>query len=208
MAIQHRALVALSIAFTASIVAFADFAPGIPQVRYLIVGRLILAFLLPVAATVIWWLFVALHRSARQPVAGSISASERIGPVTVLFLSAFHVTMLVALIGPHLWLGRVLGLMVGVFFIATGNELPRLRPNPAWRIGTSQTVAHNDLWRRVHRLGGYIRVTMGIGLCVAALSSVHRFEPLIVIAVCLETAIYLGASIFFARHRPLQSVQY
>lgn len=71
MAIEHRALYALSIAFIASIVAFPDFPPGIPHVRYVSIGRLSVAFLLPITATVIWWLLATLHRSAVRQFPGS-----------------------------------------------------------------------------------------------------------------------------------------
>ena len=86
MAIQHRALVALSIAFIASIVAFAAFPPDIPRVRYVFIGQLFLAFLLPITATVIWWLLGTLHRSAVRHVPGSLASRAHRpgnGPVPV-----------------------------------------------------------------------------------------------------------------------------
>ena len=43
-AIEHRALFALSAALTASIVAYPDFPPDVPRVRYVFIGRAILAF--------------------------------------------------------------------------------------------------------------------------------------------------------------------
>lgn len=199
MAVEHRALVALSIAFTASIVAYHDFPPDVPHVRNVLVGRLFLAFLLPITAAVIWWLLARLHRSAARHVAGPHSSAERIGPTTVVFLSAFHVTMLVAFMSAQPWLGRVLGLMVGVFLIATGNQLPRLRPNLLWGIRTPQTLGSDDVWRRVHRLGGYIRVVMGTVVCVAALSGMRGVTHLIVLAVCLETAVCVGAGTCWKR---------
>ena len=45
--------------------------------------------------------------------------------------------------------------------MATGNTLPRVRPNLTWGIRTHQTLQNQDLWRRVHRLTGYIRVLTG-----------------------------------------------
>ncbi len=201
MAIEHRALFALSIAFTASIVAFPDFPPDIPPVRNVFVGRLILAFLLPLTAGAIWWLLGKLHRGAIQQLSQSNSRSERVGPATALFLSAFHVTMLIALIGGQLWLGRILGLMVGVFLIATGNELPRLRPNLVWGIRTPQTLGNDDVWKRVHRLGGHIRVVMGLVVCVAALSGTQELTHVILVAVGLETVVCIGAGMFFSRHK-------
>ena len=115
---------------------------------------------------------------------GRAALRTTLGAATALFLSAFHVTTLAGFLGGQPWPGRILGAMVGVFLIATGNQLPRLRPNPVWGIRTRQTLSSDDLWRRVHRLGGYIRVLMGLGLCAAALTGMRGFAPLIVVAVC------------------------
>ena len=194
MAIEHRARVALSIAFIASIAAYPNFAPDIFEPMFV-------AFLLPITAAVIWWLLGRLHGSAVRDAPGSHSRADRMGPATVLFLSAFHVTMLIALLGAHLWLGRILGLIVGVFLMATGNELPRRRQNPFRGYPTPQTLASDDVWRRVHRLSGYVRVVMGIAVCVASLWGVRGFAQLIVVSVLVETVVYLGAAALVSRQK-------
>ena len=59
MAIEHRAIFALSIAFTASIVAFPDLPPDIPPRAGFdgpFVGAPFVAFFLPIAAVVMWWI--------------------------------------------------------------------------------------------------------------------------------------------------------
>ena len=168
MAIEHRAIFALSIAFTASIVAFPDLPPDIPPRAGFdgpFVGAPFVALFLPIAAVVTWW--IVDNTSGRQ-ARGAASETSSAGAATALFLSAFHVTMLIAFIGGQPWLGRVLGAMVGAFLIATGNVLPRVRPNRTWGIRTSQTLQSDGAWRRVHRLTGYIRVAMGLLVCVAA----------------------------------------
>ena len=123
------------------------------------------------------------------------------GAATVLFLSAFHVTMLIALLGAHLWLGRILGLIVGAFLIATGNELPRLRSNPFREYRTPETPGSDDIWRRVHRLRGYVRVAMGSAVCVASVSGLPGFAQLIPLAVSVETVVYAGAAALFLRQK-------
>jgi CubicO group peptidase (beta-lactamase class C family) len=199
MAIQRRALFALSIAFTASIVAYPDLPPDIPPQagrHGAFIGAPFVAFLLPVTALVIWWIVASLSRQSP----GTASHSTSAGAVTALFLSAFHVTTLIAFIGGQLWLGRILGIMVGLFLMTTGNDLPRLRPNLAWGIRTRETLGSDQLWRRVHRLGGYIRVVMGVAVCLAALSG-RGLTELIVLAVSLETLVCIGAAAFFSRQK-------
>jgi uncharacterized membrane protein len=195
MANEHRAVFALSIAYTASIAAYPNFPPDI-------FDRMFVAFLLPITATVIWWLLGRLHSSAVQHGQGSLSCSAHMGPATVLFLSAFHITMLIALIGAHLWIGRILGLIVGVFLIATGNELPRVRSNPFRGSRAPQTLGNDDVWKRVHRLRGYVRVIMGSAVCGASLAGLRGFSTLIVVAVSVEIVACLGAATLFSRQKP------
>jgi uncharacterized membrane protein len=109
--------------------------------------------------------------------------------------------MLIAFIGNQPWLVRVLGILVGVFLIATGNDLPRVRPNLAWGVRMRQTLASDSLWRRVHRLGGFIRVTMGIVVCIVSLSDARGLPAAIVLAVCIETVACVGAGVLLARQR-------
>ena len=59
MAIERRAVFALSIAFTAAIVAYPDLPRDIPPRAGLegpFIGAPFVAFLLPTAAIVIWWI--------------------------------------------------------------------------------------------------------------------------------------------------------
>ena len=109
--------------------------------------------------------------------------------------------MLMAFIGGQPWLVRMLGVLVGVFLIATGNDLPRVRPNLAWGFRMRQTLASDSLWRRVHRLGGFVRVTMGIAVGAVSLSGSDAVPEVIVLAVCIEAAVCTGASVLFARQR-------
>jgi hypothetical protein len=107
MAIEHRALFALSIAFTASIVVYPDLPRDMPPRAGhdgAFVGGPLVAFLLPCTAAVIWWLFARLERGL-----SAASPRRRMAAATALFLSAFHVTTLIALIGAHLWLAACSG---------------------------------------------------------------------------------------------------
>lgn len=201
-AIQQRALFALSIAFTASIVAYPDLPADIPPQAGrdgTFIGAPLVAFLLPVTALAIWWIVASLSRRSPNAAARANSA----GAATALFLSAFHVTTLIAFIGGQPWLGRILGVMVGLFLMATGNDLPRVRRNLAWGFRTRETLGSDELWRRVHRLGGYIRVAMGIAVCVAALSGAPVLAQVILLAVSFETMACIGAAAFLSRRKNL-----
>ena len=200
MAIERRALIGLIVAFTASIVAFPMLPPDIPpQVGRdgVFIGAPFVAFLLPVAAMAVWWIVANL---SRHPPRATLRPTNA-GAATALFLSAFHVTMLMAFIGGQPWLVRMLGVLVGVFMIATGNDLPRVRPNLAWGVRMRQTLTSDRLWRRVHRLAGFIRVAMGIVVCAVSLSGAPGVTNVIVLAVCIETVACVGACVLLGRRQ-------
>jgi hypothetical protein len=188
MAIDHLARAAVAFAFVATLVAYPYARPEMPP---------LVAFALPLTATAIWWLLAQLSQHSTPRA----RRAERAGAMTALFLSAFHLTMLAAFIGAQFWLGRILGLIVGVFLILTGNELPRLRPNLVWGIRTPQTLASEDVWKRVHRLGGYVRVVMGTGVSAASVTGVEWFAQLIPLALCVETVLCFGAGMIYSRQR-------
>jgi CubicO group peptidase (beta-lactamase class C family) len=199
MAIERRALFALSIAFTASIVAYPDLPPEIPPragIDGAFIGAPFVAFLLPITSIAIWWILATLCR--RAP--GTMTRSMNAGAATAIFLSAFHVIMLIGFIGGRPWLGRILGIVVGVFLIVTGNDLPRLRPGFLWGVRTSETP-FSDLQRRVRRLGGYIRVIMGLAICGVGLVGAPWLTQVIVLAVGVESVARLGATLILSRQK-------
>jgi hypothetical protein len=201
MAIERRAIFALSLAFTAAIVAYPDLPPDIPPRagrEGAFIGAPFVAFLLLIAAIIIWWILASLSRHA---AAGATLSSTNPGAAIALFLSAFHVIMLIGFIGGHLWLGRVLGLLVGVFLIVTGNELPRVHQRFLWWGHTGQTRVSNHLRRRVQRLSGHIRVMMGLAVCAAGLLGTPHLTQVIILAVTVELVACIGAALFFSRQK-------
>lgn len=165
-AFQRPALYALSIAFTASIVSYPDLPRDIPPLSYVdgeqvFWGGPFLAFFLPIASIVIWWLLDRLDSHSRE----STRSIESAGAKTALFLAAFHMTMLIGLIGSQVWLTRVLGLMIGMFMIVSRD--------------------------RMQRLSGYIRGMAGIAICIASLFGLG-IARIIVVAAFLEAAVYVA----------------
>jgi CubicO group peptidase (beta-lactamase class C family) len=187
MAPERLAIFALSVAFTASVVLYPDLPPDIPPQAGRhgpFVGAPFVAFFLPATAIVLWWLIAALSR--RSPTVDP--RGVRAGAGAAFLLCAFHVTMLTAFIGEQPWLVRVLGVVIGAFLIATGNDLPRARPAMRWGVRGAETLETENpvLSRDRQRAAGYVRVLMGLVLCAAAVLGVRRFHWLIFAAVCIE----------------------
>lgn len=216
MAIEHRARVALIFAFVASIVAYARLPTEIPPLwpvgnEYVFIGTPFVAFLLPITATVLWWLVARLSHTSSNGM-----SVPPIGPITALFVSAFHIAMVLTLISRlggfrqivplSEWPVRVLGVTVGVFLVVTGNQLPRLRRNLVWGIRTPQTLASDTVWRKVHRLGGYIQVAIGFSICIASLLDLRTLPQIIVVAIGMEVLVCVTAGVILSRQHSQPSV--
>jgi hypothetical protein len=191
MAIGYIARAALAIAVAATIAVYPYARPEMPP---------FVAFGLPCTAAVIWWLFARLNGD-RGPNARRI---ENAGAMTALFLAIFHLTMLAAFISRTFWLGRWLGLIVGVFLIVTGNELPRFHRNLVWGVRTPHTLRSDAVWKRVHRLAGYVQVAIGGGVAAASLGTESGSPELIPLALGVEAILCCAAGLLFSRSdRPL-----
>lgn len=140
-------------------------------------SRAFIAFLLPTAAAAIYVLMRLLD--ARDPVRtgnGAFTVTLRsIVFWVVLFISALHATILLALLGRGVFartgplVPRLTPVALGVLLIAVGNLLPRVKPNIAFGIRTARTLRHRNTWLHMHRFAGYVAVGLGFGIVIVAL---------------------------------------
>ena len=90
--------------------------------------------------------------------------------VVVLVLGV-HAGMMAAVLG-HLTLApRIIAVVMGISLIATGNVIPRLRPNLVAGVRTRRTLTDPRLWRSTHRLLGVAFVIAGILTVVVGLAA-------------------------------------
>jgi uncharacterized membrane protein len=136
-----------------------------------------IAFALPTAATVTYlilrnlWTEVTVDRPV-DPGGLSETIHRAIAVRVVLFVAAIHVLVLLNVGGVlwiRAWTPRLVLVLFGGVCIAVGNLLPRTRPNLALGIRTARTLSDRQLWSRVHRICGYVAVTLGTVIVVAGL---------------------------------------
>jgi uncharacterized membrane protein len=129
------------------------------------------ASLLPATAVIVYALLRTMGaRSAPRHVQGPIAL---IGCHVVAFIIGLHVLTVCNLAGvawAHAMGPRAAVVLLGAAIVAIGNLLPRLRPNLAFGIRTTQSLSDTRLWSRVHRLAGRGAVALGVVICVAGLS--------------------------------------
>ena len=77
---------------------------------------------------------------------------------------------------PSLSSFRFMPAALGLLFIFIGNLMPKLRPNRWVGIRVSWTMTNEEVWRRTHRLAGYLMVFAGIFMIVGSLSAPNRYQ--------------------------------
>ena len=65
--------------------------------------------------------------------------------------------------------GLICCLLVGLLFIALGNQLPRQMQNHVFGIRTRLTLSDEDVWRASHRFGGWVMTLGGVVVILCAL---------------------------------------
>ena len=136
--------------------------------------RILVLFMFPLTATVIWALVHSLQRR-RLPDQENGLADGAIRDIlfwVVLFLIGIH-TLLVGVLFSVTWIEpwaqRGVVVLAGVALIAVGNILPRTRPNIALGMRTTRTLTDRQLWMLTHRTMGYAAVMVGVVTIVAGL---------------------------------------
>jgi uncharacterized membrane protein len=138
-------------------------------------GRPLIAFILPLAAVVIYVVLELLSSRSATNGAGR-KALRSIVFVCVAFVGALHVALLTGLVA-HIrhdtavvaLVTRGVPVLLGAAFVLVGNQMPRLRPNLAVGIRTRRALQSSAVWARVNRLTGYVAVALGLAIVGCAL---------------------------------------
>ena len=86
--------------------------------------------------------------------------------------------------------GLICCLLVGLLFIALGNQLPRQMQNHVFGIRTKLTLSDEDVWRASHRFGGWVMTLGGVVVILAALLQWWWMALAVFVVVFAATLIY------------------
>ena len=202
-----RHLIVLMVGFFASLIVSSTFVgPSLPYEGQPIVQRILIVFLLPTTATVIYFVVRSLQRR-QWLVADAMTPDPAVESIVfwiLLFLIGVHLMVLTVVGGVRSvqpWASRGVVMLGGLTLVAVGNLLPRTRPNVAIGIRTPRALADRRLWMPLHRVGGYICVGVGI---VTLLTPVFLSGP--TVAALSGAASVAGALIMCGYYRKLAHV--
>jgi len=130
------------------------------------------------------WLFLAMALPAVAPLLVVLAArldphrgSHEVHARTFGFLlaSLFVLFLVIAWISILYPLGLLGGdpgtpifLLIGASFVAMGNVIPRLQHNFTMGIRLPWTIASEKVWKKTHRVGGFLMVAAGAAILIAA----------------------------------------
>jgi uncharacterized membrane protein len=109
--------------------------------------------------------------------------------VTIVFLTAVHIVVIGTALGWPVDVPKVIGVGMGLLFMALGNEMGRLRPNWFAGIRTPWTLSDPENWRRTHRFGGKVFFVAGLLIAVANLLLPVTASAFVILAGALGAAV-------------------
>ena len=120
----------------------------------------------------------------------------------LIFMGVMHLAVLGNAIGAPISVQRVMPVAVGFLFVVVGNYLSRVQPN--WFIGirTPWTLSSDTVWRKTHRLGGWVFVIAGVLFMASALvPGMRAAVPLAVVVIALVLTPVLYSLYLWMRER-------
>lgn len=82
----------------------------------------------------------------------------------------------------------VIPIIIGLFFVAIGNYMPKCKQNYTIGIKLPWTLNNEENWNKTHRLGGWLMIIGGIGMIIAGfLNVIWLFIPIALIVTIIPT---------------------
>jgi uncharacterized membrane protein len=150
--------------------------------------RFTAALLMPAVMAGLWLALWGLPRIS--PQGWRVEPFAHIWNRLQVAILGFMLLMHVALLGHAMewWgadMGRLVLIGVGLLFVTLGNYLGKTTRNFFLGIRTPWTLASDEVWRRTHRLGGWMMVGAGIALIVMGFAGASEAALLVVLAAAV-----------------------
>lgn len=122
------------------------------------------------------------------------------------FLALMHVVTIGYNLGWPIEISTVVVAGVGLLFAAIGNMMTRMRPNWFMGIRTPWTLSDDAIWRKTHRVGGYLFTAAGLVMVFAALLKLPGLIFVVIAAVTVAAIVPIAYSYILWRRNQEQAV--
>lgn len=126
-----------------------------------------------------------------------VDAYWTMGNCLGLFFGVLHLAVLTSAIGYPIEISRVAAAGIGLQMIISGNYIGRVRPNWFLGIRTPWTLSNAEVWRRTHRLTGWMFVMAGVAMAATALVAGHLVPYVVIGGVLTAVLVPFAASFVF-----------
>lgn len=113
----------------------------------------------------------------------SMKAYKVIVGLLMVLMFVIHASTIINALGVSFNLDRVVFLAVGVLFIGIGNVMGKIRSNFFMGIRTPWTLSSELSWRKTHRLGGWLFVSMGLIVIAAGFVQQKLFSIVMLVGI-------------------------
>ena len=163
-----------------------------------------IVFLMPVIAIFTYLLLLAVpYIDPKRKTSSSQKALRVFRLVTPLLMLAIFAIIAAKWLGYDFHIGRPITLTLIILFFIIGNYLITVKPNYFIGIRTPWTLESEDIWRKTHRLGGWLWVVSSILMLIAwFFVAPERMVTLFVGATIIMSLIPIGYSFYlYAKDR-------
>ncbi|MFP4016077.1 MAG: SdpI family protein [Halanaerobiales bacterium] len=89
--------------------------------------------------------------------------------IMIVFIAVLHFVVISAALGYNLDIGRIIVLVLAIFYLVFGNYMPRIRHNYFLGIKSPWTLDSEKVWRKTHRFTGKLFLASGIIMLISVL---------------------------------------
>jgi len=126
---------------------------------------------------------------------------DKIQTAVIILMIAVNWICLASVRYPQKDVSVWISVAIGVVFIIIGNYLPKVKPNYFLGIRTPWTLSSDVVWRKTHRLGGYLFILIGCVIMSTAVVNESWYAYVVgSILVIGVTAIYGYSYLIYRRN--------
>lgn len=148
-------------------------------------GKPFAVFGIPLFCLVLLW--VAAFITSRDPLRQNVS--PKIIGLTYWIVPAVSLVCAAVIypynLGLRMDISFMMGILLGIMFVAVGNYLPKTRQNLTIGIKVPWTLANEKNWNLTHRFGGYLWIGGGVAMIILTLTGGMKSSALISIPIIL-----------------------
>ena len=125
--------------------------------------------------------------------------------LVLVFLALMHVLTVGYNIGWPIDISTVVVAAVGLLLALIGNMMTRMRPNWFMGIRTPWTLSDDTIWRKTHRLGGYLFTAAGLVMVLAALLKLPGLFAVVMVSIGVAAIVPIAYSYVLWRRNQEQA---